>query len=167
VLSWIFGSNGTDNGLLPLVICDLGCGIVPIRPCIELLDLSVLQLALEHKRISGHALEMQDIAYYLHVVIVCGPKSLNRLSIISKHMILICCQIQFLWLWASNCLPFGCTTVSLHCKRCFVSSTSCHFLFEFPGIKSFTCLTKEALHCTGEGLHCSLKQIEGLVGVNS
>jgi len=155
-----------DDGLSPLVICDLGRGIVLVRPCIELLDLSVLQLALERKRISGNALEMEDIVYYLRAVVVCGPKSSNRLSIIGKCVILVCCQIQFLDPWASGRLLFGCTTVSLRCKRRFALSTSCHFPFELPSLKSFTCLTKEASHCTGEGRHCGFKQIEYLVGVN-
>ena len=93
-LDWVFGSDGTDDGLSLLVICDLERGVVLVRPCVELLDLSVLQLALEHERISGNAREMlQDIAYYLRVVVVRGPKSSDRLSIISKCMILVCCQI--------------------------------------------------------------------------
>jgi len=83
-----------DDGLSPLVICDLRRGIVLVCPCIELLDLSVLQLALERKIISSNSLEvLQDIAYYLCVVVVHGPKSSNCLSIISKGMILVCCQI--------------------------------------------------------------------------
>ena len=93
-LGWIFGSDGTDDSLLPLVICDLGHGIVLVHLRIEFLDLSMLQLTLERKRISGNALEMlQDRTYYLCVVVVRGPKSSDRLSIISKCMILVCCQI--------------------------------------------------------------------------
>ena len=61
-LGWIFGSDGTGNGLSPLVLCDLGRGVVLVCPCIELLDLSVLQLALEQKKISGNTLKiLQDI----------------------------------------------------------------------------------------------------------
>ena len=98
-LGWVFGSDGTDDGLSPLVICDLERGVVLVRPCVEPLDLSVLQLALEHERISGNAREMlQDIAYYLRVVVVRGPKPSNCLSIIGECVVLVCCQIQFLWL---------------------------------------------------------------------
>ena len=83
-----------DNGLSPLVICNLEHGVVLVHPCVELLDLSVLQLTLEHKRISGNAQEMlQDIAYYLCVVVVHGPKPSNCLSIISKYVVLVCFQI--------------------------------------------------------------------------
>jgi len=167
-LGWVFGSNGTDDGLLPLVICNLERGIVLVRPCIEPLDLSVLQLALEYERISGNAWEMlQDIAYYLYVVVVCRPKPSNCLSIISECVVLVCCQIQFLWLWTSGCLPFACMTVFL-CRMCHcASSTSCHFLLKFPGIKIFAYFTTEALHCTGKGLCRSRKQINRRFSMNS
>jgi len=41
-LRWILRCNGMDNVFLPLVICDLGRGVVLVRPLIELFDLSML-----------------------------------------------------------------------------------------------------------------------------
>jgi len=58
-LGWVLGHDGMDNIFLPLVIYNLGCGVVLVCPCIELLDLSVLQLALGHAIISDNMLDMQ------------------------------------------------------------------------------------------------------------
>ena len=41
-LGWIFRRDGMNEIFSPLVVCDLEGSIVLIRPCVKLLDLSVL-----------------------------------------------------------------------------------------------------------------------------
>jgi hypothetical protein len=72
--------------------CDLGRGIVFVRPRVEFLDLSVLQLPLEVEMISCKPSDKLE-TYSLCVVIVGGPISSNGLDVISQCVIFICCQV--------------------------------------------------------------------------
>ena len=95
-----------DNGFPPLVHCDLGCGVVLVHPCIEFFDLSVLQFALEYAIIRVVCWKGRK-THYLGVIVIRGPESSDRLSIIRQCVVFICAQIKLLLLWTGACLPLS------------------------------------------------------------
>ena len=155
-----------DDGFPPLVHCDLGCGVVLVCPCIEFFDLSVLQFALEYAIIRVVCWKGRK-THYLGVIVIRGPESSDRLSIIRQCVVFICAQIKLLLLWTGACLPLGSTTISLRCERRCTSSTSLSLPWEFHGGNNITCFPDEASHRSCKSLCSSRKQFERLVRVNS
>lgn len=92
-LGWIFGRNGTHDFLSPLMLCNLGGGVVLVRPCVELLYLPVLQFALQCRIVMANAPEMLKPTYYLRVVVIRGSKSSDGLRVIRQRMIFVRGQI--------------------------------------------------------------------------